>query len=237
MTDSRKIKIFLRWVYFWEEVVSERRGELLKATCIMSAREEKMDVTLAYLFLSPIPLSTFCSSREYSYPGEKTSSYLAKKTVLFFSSPSWQTREFRVYGPSEEGAQCTLCIVDVSKICTVVSYIKTDVGLSRARDRSCLTLLKVHWCQPVSQIQDRFPCFLRLSVKSYSSQQLCYRVNFSTSCRSFYADNDSIFLMQFLAYFILPFRFITLNIERSSVFQYKLRELRESIPFLVILIK
>lgn len=66
-------------------MVSERRGELLKATCIMSAREEKMDVTLAYLFLSPIPLSTFCSSREYSYPGEKTSSYLAKKTVLFFS--------------------------------------------------------------------------------------------------------------------------------------------------------
>lgn len=81
MTDARKIKIFLRWVYFWE-VAWERRSELLKAAGIMSARGKRWTL-LSYLFSFPIPLSTFCSSREYSHPGEENSSYLAKKTVLF----------------------------------------------------------------------------------------------------------------------------------------------------------
>lgn len=168
MTDARKIKISLRWVYFWEEVASERRGELLKAAAIMSARGKRWTL-LSYLFSFPIPLSTFCSSREYGHPGEENSSYLARKIVLFYP-PSWQTREFRVYGPSEKAAQCTLCIVNVSKICTVVSYIKTDVSLPR--DRRGLTSLNVtkRPLMTACQLNTRpFPLFPTIECKSYSS--------------------------------------------------------------------
>lgn len=119
MTDVRKIKIFFTFEKW------PRNEELLKTMCIMFARGKRWTL-LSYLLLFPVLLSTFCSSQEYSDPDEKTR--LISRNRSFFSS-SWQTREFRVYGPSEKGAQCTLCIVNVSKICTVVNYIKTDASL------------------------------------------------------------------------------------------------------------
>lgn len=120
MTDARKIKIPFTFEKKWA-----RNEELLKAACIMFARGKRWTL-LSYLLLFLVLLSTFCSSQEYSDPDEKTRLILRNRP---FFPPSWQTREFRVYGPSEKGAQCTLYIVNVSKICTVVSYIKTNASL------------------------------------------------------------------------------------------------------------
>lgn len=65
--------------------------------------------------LSPLishSLIGVCSSQEYRYPGEKTSPFFARKAVLF---PSVLANARVSLWIIEKGAQCTLCIVEVSK--------------------------------------------------------------------------------------------------------------------------
>lgn len=121
---ARKIKIFLCRVYFWEEVAS-KWSRAVESSAYYVREKVETDAALSYLFLSLILLSAFVHLENTDIPVRKHRSFLTRQTVLF-SSPSWQTREFR-YGSSrkEHNAHCALS--KYQKICATVSYIKTDV--------------------------------------------------------------------------------------------------------------
>lgn len=70
MTDARKIKIFLRWSLLLRESGLGTKRRVVESGRHYVREREEMDVTLVRtcLFSFPIPLSTFCSSREYGHP-------------------------------------------------------------------------------------------------------------------------------------------------------------------------
>lgn len=121
MTRLKKIKgAFLRlWQlherlrfpcveFTFEKKWLPNEGVPLKATCIMFARRRQT-------LLSPLishSLIGVCSSQEYRYPGEKTSPFFARKAVLF---PVVLANARVSLWIIEKGAQCALCIVEVSK--------------------------------------------------------------------------------------------------------------------------
>lgn len=203
MTDARKIKIFLRRVYFQKKW--PRNEELLKATYIMSVRGKGWIPPFVYLFsYLPVPYRRSVHLGNTTIPGKKTSSYLAKKTIPFFLAVLANVCEFRVYEPSEKGAQCGALSM-YQRFAPSSAASKPDVSLHR--NLPLLNVTKSAFdVSLVSQIQDLFPCFPMIERKSYSSQQLRYRVNFSTSCTGRFTQT-MIFLTQFLAYFVSPASF------------------------------
>lgn len=122
MTDARKIKISFTFEKKWprnEEASCWKR----RALCPREGGDGRYFRISSYF---PFPYRHSVHLGNTAIPARKL--VLSCEENRPFFPPSWQTREFRVYGPSEKEAQCTLCIVNVSKICTVVSYIKTDAS-------------------------------------------------------------------------------------------------------------
>lgn len=206
MTAAREIKIFLCWVYFWEEVASEWR-HAIESNVYYVREKEEIDAA----FVSPLishSLIDVCSSEEYRYPGEKTSPFLARKAVLF---PAVVLANARVsLWIIEKGAQCTLCIVEVSKDLCHRQLHQNGRSVFRVRDCPRLTFLKVYWsCQPNTK---PFPLFLtERYVIWFLATTLILRWVFSKTQVVLHLAKNSrmiiIFSVQFLLFFILSFHF------------------------------
>lgn len=139
--------------------------ELLKAACIMLARRKRWTL-LSYLLLFPVLLSTFCSSREYSDPDEKTLILLLKPSSFFPAVLGKRANfAFMDHQKREHNAHCALSMYQRFAPSSATS--KRMPACLKLGTVLALTLLKValmSTCRPRP-----FLLFPTIECKSYSS--------------------------------------------------------------------